>query len=59
LYTIQTRFGTKKTKGPKQDRQNQLGPPMPEGGESDKTLFVYVFIVGKIKTLDHCGLVLV
>jgi hypothetical protein len=26
-------FRSKKTKGPKQDCQNQLRPPMPEGGE--------------------------
>jgi hypothetical protein len=26
-------FGSKKTKGPKQDSQNRLWSPMPEGGE--------------------------
>jgi len=26
-------FGSNKTKVPKQDSQNRLGPPMPEGGE--------------------------
>jgi hypothetical protein len=26
-------FGNKKTKGPKQDSQNRLRSPMPEGGE--------------------------
>jgi hypothetical protein len=54
-------LGPRKPKGLNRIGKISLGlqAPMPKGGESDKTLFVYVFVVGKIKTLDHSGLKLV
>jgi hypothetical protein len=37
-----------KTKGSKQDSQNQLRSPMPEGGETFKTIFWCFLVYGNI-----------